>query len=137
MAILTGRDGEVRYSPDGVAPAVAIISLNAWKASFKTEYEDVSCFGDQNRVYIPGMRDTKGSVAGFWNSAELALFDATLQPTPGKLELVPNKTEPTFIWSGLAYMDAEIDCSLKAPKVAGEFVAAGPWEFPPALPLAA
>jgi hypothetical protein len=134
MAILSGRNGEVRYSPDGVATAVAIISLNAWKASFKTEYEDVSCFGDQNRVYVPGMRDTKGNVSGFWNSAELALFEATVAPTPGLLELVPNINEPTFLWSGLAYMDAEIDCTLKAPKVAGEFVAAGPWEFPPATP---
>jgi hypothetical protein len=134
MAILTGRNGEIRWSPDGVAAATPIISMNAFKASFKTEYEDVSCFGDTNRVYIPGMRDVSGNLAGFWDSAELDLFDATTQDTPGKLELVPNKTEPTFYWAGLAYLDAEIDASLKAPKVTGEFRAAGPWEFPPITP---
>ena len=131
MAILTGRNGAIRYSPDGVAAATEVISINAFKADFSTEFEDVSCFGDENRVYIPGMRDVKGEVSGFWNSAELTLFDATTQDTPGKLELVPNETEPTFFWSGLAYLDASIDASLKAPKISGKFVAAGPWAFPP------
>ena len=98
MAIKTGRYGQVKYSPDGVAAAVEIISINAWTASFKTEYEDVSCFGDENRVYIPGLRDSKGSLAGFWNSAELTLFEAAIATVPGTLELVPNSSEPTFYW---------------------------------------
>jgi len=130
MAIKTGRYGQVKYSPDGIAAAVEIISLNAWTASFKTEYEDVSCFSDENRVYIPGLRDSKGSLSGYWNSAELTLFDAAIATVPGELELVPNSSEPLFYWKGLAYMDAEIDCSLAAPKVSGEWVAAGPWVGP-------
>jgi hypothetical protein len=136
MAIKTGRYGQVKYSPDGIAPAVEIISINAWTASFKTEYEDVSCFGDENRVYIPGLRDSKGSLSGFWNSAEITLFEAAIATVPGTLELVPNSSEPTFFWSGLAYMDAEVDCSLAAPKVSGEWVAAGPWAGPEQTPLA-
>jgi len=137
MAIKTGRYGQVKYSPDGIAAAVEIISINAWTASFKTEYEDVSCFGDENRVYIPGLRDSKGSLAGFWNSAELTLFEAAVATVPGKLELVPNSSEPTFFWSGLAYMDAEVDCSLAAPKISGEWVAAGPWTGPDTVVLLA
>jgi hypothetical protein len=137
MAIKTGRYGDVKYSPDGVAAGVSIISINAWKLSLKTEYEDVSCFGDENRVYIPGLRDIKGSLSGFWNSAELTLFEAAEAPTPGMLELVPNDTEPTFYWKGLAYIDADIDASLKAPKISGEFVAAGPWTGPAQPPALA
>jgi len=135
MAIKTGRYGQVKYSADGIAPAVEIISINAWTASFKTEYEDVSCFGDENRVYIPGLRDSKGSLSGFWNSAEITLFEAAIATVPGTLELVPNSSEPTFFWSGLAYLDAEVDCSLAAPKISGEWVAAGPWTGPEQTPL--
>ena len=62
---------------------VEIISLNAWTADFKTEYEDVTCFGDVNRVYIPGMKDAGGTIGGFFNSAELAVFEAAEQDTPG------------------------------------------------------
>lgn len=131
MAIKTGRYGSVMYDPAATTP-VEIISLNAWKASFKTAKEDVTCFGDANKVYVPGMKDVSGTVAGFWNSATGAsriLFDAADAETPGMLKLVPNDstTEAAFFWSGLAYLDAEIDCSLAAPKVTGEFMAAGPW----------
>jgi len=136
MAIKTGRLGQVKYSPDGVAPAVEIISINAFTFSNKTEYEDVSCFGDSNRVYLPGLRDSRGDLSGYFNSAEITLFDAAIAENPGLLELVPNSSEPTFFWSGLAYMDVEVDCTLAAPKVSGEWVAAGPWTGPDQTPLA-
>jgi hypothetical protein len=126
MAIISGRNGQVLWDPLATTP-VEIISLNAWTADFKTEYEDVTCFGDVNRVYIPGMKDAGGTLGGFWNSAELALFEAAEQDTPGTLKLLPSSTEPTFFWTGPAYMDASIDASLSAPKVSGTWKAAGPF----------
>jgi hypothetical protein len=127
MAILTGRYGKVSYDPAGTTP-VEVISLNTWKASFKQSYEDVTCFGDANLVYVPGLPDVSGSLGGFWNSAETVIFEATKAPTPGMLELAPNSTEALFKWSGLAYLDADIDCSVKgAPKITSTFKAGGPW----------
>ena len=76
-----------------------------------------------------------GSFSGFWNSvagASPILFHGADATTPGKLKLVPNSTEPTFFWSGLAYLDAEIDTTVDgAPAVASEFMAAGPWTMAP------
>lgn len=135
--IKSGRYGQVLYDPAGVAPGtpVEIISLNNWKLSLKTDRIDVTCFGDENKVYVPGMKDVSGSVAGFWNSEELALFDAADAPTPGLLKLVPNNTEPTFFWTGLAYMDADIETPVDgAPAVSGTFSAAGPWSREPVAP---
>ena len=60
MAIKTGRYGQVKWDAAGTTP-VLLISLNAWTGDFKTEMEDVTCFGDVNRVYIPGMKDAKGT----------------------------------------------------------------------------
>ena len=130
MAIKTGRYGTVKYDPAGVTP-VLLISLNSWKLSLKTDYEDVTCFGDTNKVYVPGMRDISGSITGFWNSTNVVIFDATEATTPGKLELAPNSTEATFTFAGLAYLDADIDCSLAAPKVSASFRAAGAWVMAP------
>jgi hypothetical protein len=128
MAIKTGRYGTVKYDPTGAGTVEDIASLNTWKASFKTDYEDVTCFGDANKVYVPGMPDVSGSLGGFWNSLDTTLFEATKATTPGMLELAPNSTEPLFKWSGLAYLDADIDASAKgAPKVTSTFKAAGPW----------
>jgi hypothetical protein len=140
--IKTGRYGNVKWDPTGAVPPaaglVAVISLNKWKASFKTDKLDVTCFQDVNKVYIPGMKDVSGSVSGFWNSDELALFEAADAEAPGTLELIPNTTEATFFWSGLAYMDADIDCSVDgAPAVSGSFMAAGPWTLAGGTLLAA
>ena len=130
MSIKSGRLGQILYDPAGITP-VALVSLNSWKLDIKTDKEDVSCFGDTNKVYVPGLRDMTGSFSGFWNSTNVVLFDAAEATTPGLLKLVPNSSEPTFFWSGLAYMDASIDCSLQAPKVTGTFMAAAAWTMAP------
>lgn len=128
--IKTGRFGEVRYDPAATTP-VKVAALKQWKLSIKTDHQNVSCFGDPNKVYVPGLRDLNGSVNGFWDSTELTLFDATQVDTPGMLELVPNINEATFVFSGLAYLDADIDTNVEgAPVVSGTFMAGGPWTLP-------
>lgn len=135
--IKSGRNGQVLWDPTGQVPGtpVLIASLNNWKLSLKTERIDVTCFGDANKVYVPGMKDISGSVTGFWNSADVTLVDAADQDTPGTLKLVPNSTEPTFFWQGPAYMDADIDTSADgAPALTGTFAAAGAWTREPVVP---
>lgn len=131
MAILSGRLGQVLYDPAAITP-VALIALNAWKMDNKTKKIDVTCFGDTNMVYVPGMKDLTGEFSGFWNSSNVVLFDAADATTPGLLKLVPNTSEATFFWSGLAYLDASIDTKVDgAPEVKGSFMAAGPWTMAP------
>jgi hypothetical protein len=131
MAILSGRLGQVLYDPAGVTP-VALISINSWKMDQSTEKIDVTCFGDLNKVYVPGMKNLEGEFGGFWNSADVTLFEAADATTPGKLKLVPNSSEGTFFWSGLAYLDASIDTKVDgAPEITGKFMAAGPWTMAP------
>jgi hypothetical protein len=138
MAIKTGRNGQVLWDPTGGATLTAIISLNNWKLSLKTDKVEVTCFGDSNKVYVPGLKDISGSMAGFWNSSDTALVEAADQDTPGMLKLVPNTDEATFFWSGLAYMDADIDTSVDgAPALSGTFSAAGPWTREPVTLLMA
>jgi len=133
MSIKTGRYGTVKWDATPASPVdpAEIISLNTWKLSLKTDYEDVTCFQDTNKVYVPGMRDISGSIGGFWNAASTVLIAASNMSTPGYLELAPNSQESTFKFGGLAYMDADIDCSVSgAPKLSGSFRAAGAWTTP-------
>jgi hypothetical protein len=131
MAILSGRDGQILYDPAATTPA-ALVSLDKWKLSNKVDKIKVTCFGAVNHVYVPGMPDLSGTVSGFWDSANVVLFDAVTATAPGLLKLVPHTTESTFFWSGLAYFDADIDCSVDgAPAVTGSFMAAGPWTMAP------
>jgi hypothetical protein len=133
MSIKTGRYGTVKWDATPASPVTpaVIISLNSWKLSLKPDYEDVTCFGDTNKVYVPGMRDISGSLGGFWNADSVVLIQASNMATPGYLELAPNSTEATFLFGGQAYMDADIDCAAKgAPKLSGSFKAAGAWVTP-------
>ncbi len=132
MSIKSGRFGTVKWDPVPASPVSpqALISLNTWKLSLKTNYEDVTCFGDTNKVYVPGLRDISGTIGGFWNSDNVQLIEASNSGTPGFLELSPNSTESSFNFQGLAYMDCDIDCTQMAPKLTGSFKAAGPWLTP-------
>lgn len=139
MAILSGRNGRVAYDPTpsgSPSEAEVVAALNTWSGSFQTDFEDVSAFGNSNKVYIPGLRDASGTVGGFWDSVDRTLFTASTATTPGKLVLVPNITDTTPAagtphdapsFSGLAYLDFNIDCSLQAPKVTANWRAAGNW----------
>lgn len=132
MAILSGRYGVVKYDPLGITP-VEMASLNEWKISFKTPKNKVTCFGDLNEVYVPGLPDVQGSLNGFWNSDDVTLFEAARATVPGLLELTPNNNEPTFKFSGLAYLDADLDVKVDgSPTVTGTWMAAGPWTEAPA-----
>lgn len=135
MAILTGRYGLVSWNPTGGSPVSPLISIKGWKGSFKTDKEDVTCFQNTNKVYIVGLQDAQGSIEGFWNSDNLELVAAAQATTPGMLELTPNTTEPGFTFSGLAYLDFDIDCMVTgAPKVTGTWVAADNWTLPVGSP---
>lgn len=139
MAILSGRDGQVLYTaptPPG-GTEVELVSINAWKLDQKTDYEEVSAFGDTNKVYVPGLPDVDGTIGGFWNSSSLTLWTAVKNTTPGTLKLVIHEIEPLFYFEGLAYLDASIDCTLAVPKISGTFKGAGPWTGPDQAALVA
>lgn len=131
MSILSGRNGKVSYSRLGTSPPTQLLSINGFRISLRTDFEEVTCFGDTNKVYIPGLADVSGTFSGFWNSAStIHIVAATKATTPGLLELEPNTTDPGNIFEGLAYIDMDLDCSLNAPKITGNFRAAGAWALP-------
>lgn len=128
--ITSGRWGEVKMGADA-ATATVVASLNAWKLSLKTDKTEVTCFNDTNKVFVPGMRDVSGSVSGFFDSADLSIISATDDDVPVTLVLTPNKNEATIKFSGPAYIDADIDTDVNgAPKLTGNFAAAGSWTIP-------
>ena len=136
MAIKAGRYGKVAWDSDGGSPLVLseLLTINSWKLSYKTEKKDVTCFGPSvtNKVYVPMLPDVSGALSGFWDSTERALWAAAQASVPGHLQLLPNRNESTYGFSGLAYLDADIDCNVEdvAGKISASFMAAGPWDVP-------
>jgi hypothetical protein len=88
----------------------------------------VTAFGDVNKQYVTGLPDVKGSLAGWFDDEEEALFAAAEAGVPVQLQLMPVSTLTGLTFSGLAYLDCSIECPADGPvSVSGEWVAAGPW----------
>src|SRR5262245_23341214 len=130
MSIKTGKFGRVSWDPAGGSALVEITSLNTWTLDADTDMEDITCFSDTNKVFLPGQMNCQGELGGFFNATELALWKAAASAVPGTLKLQHNAQESGVAWQGLAYLSASIDCSLAAPKVTGKWSAAGNWTFP-------
>lgn len=124
-----GSKGQVKMDPTGGATTVVVADLNAWTLNQARDTVDVTAFQDTNKQYVVGLPDVKGTVGGWWNSATSpVLFDAAAADIPVMLELVPSTIDPTFLFKGLAYLDAAINVSATgAVSISGNFVGAGPW----------
>ena len=97
-----------------------------------TDKVDVTAFGDPNKTYVQGLRDIKGSISGWWDSADDSLFDASESADGMKLYLYPASTASTIYFYGPAWMDASIDVGATgAVSVSGNFVANGAWSRKP------
>lgn len=129
-----GMRGQVKMDKTGGATAVAVASLSSWSLSFSTDKVDVTAFGDPNKIYVQGLPDVKGSVGGFWDKTDRTLFEAARGTTAALLELIPNTLDPTYLFTGLAWLDASIEVAVDgAVTVSGEFSAAGAWDMEPAV----
>lgn len=132
--VKSGRFGQVKMGVDS-ATAVEVASLNTWKISLKTDQIDVTVFSATNKLYVPGMRDITGSVGGFFDPQDLSIINATDDDVPNWLSLLPNKNDATVVFEGLGYIDADVDTDVNgAPKLTGNFMAAGSWTLPAELP---
>lgn len=131
-----GYKGDVLLDPSGGSTHVTVASLNGWTLDAKRDRADVTAFGDPNKVKVQGLPDYTGTIKGWWEATETRkLFDVALGDVAVGLKLVPSTLDPTYFFSGLAYVDANIDVSADgAITVGGSWAAAGAWELDPAAP---
>src|SRR5678815_365084 len=109
-----------------------MVSLSAWTLDMSTDKVEVTAFQDPNKTYVQGLRDIKGTISGFWDSADDSLFDASESADGMKLYLYPASTAPTIYFYGPAFIDASINVSSTgAVTVTGNFVASGAWSRKP------
>jgi len=140
MNRMYGSKGQIKMDPAppaDPAPAVpvALASMNAWTLNMARNKADVTSFGDPNLVYVQGLPDIKGTLGGWYDSDDLAIFDAALGDVAVALELIPSTLMPTFLWTGLAWLDASIDVKATgAISLSGNFVAAAGWTRQPVGP---
>lgn len=135
MNRIHGKHGSIKLDPTGVGgpTAVVVASMKSFTIDMSTDTADVTSFGDTNKTYVVGLPDLKGNLGGFWDSDDPDIFDVAMGGKKGFLELIPDTTNATFLWHGLAFLNMSIDvASDGAVTSSGNYVAAGPWTRMPA-----
>lgn len=128
MARYHGGKGMAYLATTGTGVAVAAVSLSQWSLDKATDKVDVTAFGDTNKQYVQGLPDIKGSLAGWFDSANDALFDGADSSDGIKLYLYPSTLATTIYHYGPAWLDASISVDVKgAVSITGTFVANGAW----------
>lgn len=132
--IRSGSKGQVKLASE--SPGVVMSSLNKWALNQARDRTEVTCFGDENKTYVQGLKDIKGTISGYLNFGDgspvsggnEAILDAADGDDAVLLELVPSTVEAGRYFSGLAYLDANIEVDAKgAISLSSSFVAAGNW----------
>ena len=128
MSRYHGGKGVVYLSTTGSGVAVAAVSLSQWSLDRATDQAECTAFGDTNKQYVQGLPDVKGTLAGWFDSADDALFDGADSSDGVKLYLYPSSLAPTIYHYGPAWLSASITVDVKgAIGVSSSFVAAGNW----------
>lgn len=136
MARRHGSKGSIEIDPAGGATTAPVGSLNSWSLDMERDKEDVTCFQDTNKQYVLGLADIQGEIEGVWDEVDSPAFlRIALGDVPVMLKLIPSTITPTHFFTGLAYLDAGIECPADgAVTISGSFVAAGSWTLEPAAP---
>jgi hypothetical protein len=128
MARYAGGKGLVLLSTTASGVAITAVSLSQWTLDRSTDKVEVTAFGDLNKTFVQGLPNIQGTLTGFFDSADDALFDGADSTDGVKLYLYPSSLATTIYHYGTAWLDASISVDVKgACTVTGSFVAAGSW----------
>lgn len=128
MARYHGKGGVVYMSSSGTGVAANVASLTEWTVNFATDKVETTSFGDTNKTYVQGLKDVQGTINGFFEDTQDALFDGADSADGVKLYLYPTALVPTVYFYGPAWVDASINDSVSgAVTIAANFSANGSW----------
>jgi hypothetical protein len=129
MARYAGKKGAVYNSTTLAGATAAAVGLSQWTLNMATDKVNVTAFGDGNKVYVQGLKDVQGTLRGFWNDDNDALFDASESTDGVMLLLYPSTDAATKYFRGPAWLDMSIEVDVSgAVAINGSYVAAGTWE---------
>jgi len=130
-----GKNGQIKMDPTGAGGAglIMVADMSEWTLDMAKDRVEVTAFGDTNKQRVAGLPDYSGTVAGWWNSASSpTFFDAVLGDVAVMLDLIPDSTEPTYLFEGKANLDGSVNCSATgAVSISGKWDAAGNWSMKP------
>jgi hypothetical protein len=115
-------------NPIGTQPA-NVTNMDSWGLSYKTNFIDVTAFGDTNKKVVPDLAQITGKFTGFWDSTETKPFATAKFAGGGYFYGYPDATGSATSYAyGPMYATCDIDVTVSgAVKITGTFEASGNW----------
>jgi hypothetical protein len=113
-----GRNGRVYFGVASSAAAASPLPFQAsWTINQATDKQEVTAFGDQNKVFVAGLPDSSGDFGGFIDDATSQTFIAALDGQPRNFYLYPDVTlfPNNWYWFGQVLADASSDGAVGGP----------------------
>lgn len=112
MARHHGRNGRIYLQAvSGTGNAVPLPFQASWSINQNTDKQEVTAFGDGNKIYVAGLPDSSGDFSGFLDDATSQTFVAAIDGLPRNFYLYPDiTTNPNnWYWFGTILVDASSD----------------------------
>jgi hypothetical protein len=115
------------------SPGILVSAKTDWDLNLTRDYYDASAFGDTNKQWRPGLRDTQGTYKGLLDLSGDLLFNAAGQGAK-LLYLYADSNQGGSsidlkeVAHGSGFLDASVTCSLTAMVgISGQFRASANW----------
>jgi hypothetical protein len=113
MARSHGRNGTIYLGVTSGAAASPVAFQSAWTVNMTVAKQDVTAFGDGNKVYVAGLPDASGDFQGFWDDATSQTYVAATDGLARNFYLYPNITaDPNAYFFGTILPDFGMDGSV-------------------------
>ena len=110
MARSHGRNGAVYVGITSGSAASPLAFQSAWTMNMTTDHQEVTAFGDGNKIYVAGLPDASGDFTGFMDDATSQTYIAATDGLARNFYLYPNiTTDPNIYWFGTILPDFSAD----------------------------
>lgn len=117
MARHHGRNGRIYLSATNGGTAAPLPFQASWTINQATDRQDVTAFGDSNKIYVAGLPDSSGDFAGFLDDSSSQTFVAALDGLSRTFYLYPDVSAypNNWYWFGQILVDASADAAVGGP----------------------
>lgn len=112
MARISGRNGRVYLAIASGGTAEPLPFVATYNINFATTKIDVTAMGDDNKVYLAGLRDASGSFSGFYDDSTAQTYTAATDGQSRKFYLYPSTSNTGQYFFGQILADMTIDASV-------------------------
>ena len=111
-----GRNAQVYVGVTSGAAASPCAFQASWSINMVTDKQDVTAFGDANKVYVAGLPDSSGDFSGFMDDATSQTYIAATDGLARNFYLYPDAVnDPNVYWFGTILPDFSADGAVAGP----------------------